>query len=138
MTDTSTASPKGRFGPLAADDPNVGKPCALCMHPLQVGQVPSLVGDLPADAEEAAKAAAGLAYTAVADLVHETCAWPEHNGPTPIARGGFADLVATVRHMAQVVHQGHHTDQPGTWQQCPRAVCTEARHVLGIPDPDPT
>jgi len=35
-----------------------------------------------------------------------------------------------IRRSAQMVHQGHHTDLPGTWETCPRGVCQRAQHTL--------
>ena len=74
------ASAKGRFDPIGEDSHLLGEVCRLCQRPLEVGQRPTLIGDDPADAEEAAKKAAGRAYTAVASVVHETCVYDGEEG----------------------------------------------------------
>lgn len=61
------------FNPLPDDHPSVGELCALCNQPMQAGDVPTLIATGPADEEEAAKAAAGRAYTAIAAVAHWTC-----------------------------------------------------------------
>jgi hypothetical protein len=32
--------------------------------------------------------------------------------------------------MAQSIHQGHHTDEPGTWKECSKGVCGSMEHML--------
>jgi hypothetical protein len=66
-----------------ADHPSVGMPCPLCGTPFKAGDFTGLVAIAPADAEEAAKKAAGRHYTAEAKEVHKEClhqaarAWAE-------------------------------------------------------------
>lgn len=36
------------------------------------------------------------------------------------------DLRATIRSIAQRVHQAHHRDMPGTFETCERATCEDA------------
>jgi len=41
------------------------------------------------------------------------------------------DLKRFLASIAQIVHQGYHTDLPGTWRECPRDVCSSIKGVLG-------
>jgi len=36
-----------------------------------------------------------------------------------------------LRWIAQTVHQGYHTDTPGTWRECPRSVRAAVRDAVG-------
>lgn len=69
-------SEAGRYGPLEAHDPSVGELCRICLKRIDVGQVPALRVIGPADELEEAKAESGRAHTAVAEVVHESCAYP--------------------------------------------------------------
>lgn len=63
------------FGPKSADHFSVGKECPACQKPFEAGCYTTLISLGPGDNPEAqAKAAAGKAYTAVAQEVHWTCA----------------------------------------------------------------
>jgi hypothetical protein len=61
------------WGPLPATNLGVGEICLFCNQPMQAGDIPALVGDVPADEEEREKMLAGKAYNAVADMVHWRC-----------------------------------------------------------------
>ena len=69
-------STPGRFGPLAVDHPSVDQPCVVCSERMLPGDVPTLISLAPADLGEALKKTAGKAYTAVAGIAHQDCAWP--------------------------------------------------------------
>ena len=32
-----------------------------------------------------------------------------------------------IKWMAQTVHQAYHQDKPGTWEDCPRAICASTK-----------
>lgn len=67
-------SERGRFGPLTADHPSVGRICPACDKPLQVGDTPALVTIGPGDDPDAReRARQGRAYNAVAIIAHEEC-----------------------------------------------------------------
>lgn len=75
-------SPKGRFAPLTETHPGVGEVCQKCGRTLKVGDRPALVEVGPASEKDQDKASRGVAYTATALLVHESCAYPEITNPT--------------------------------------------------------
>ena len=81
MADLTPVSPKGRFDPMTVaygDEDRGGWPtCVICSEKMGEGDIPTLVGAVPADDEEQAKADAGLAYNARCDIAHESCAYPE-------------------------------------------------------------
>ncbi len=68
-------SKPGRFGPLSADHPSVGKDCGICDQPMNVGDVPALVEVEPDDDLQRFKRDRGGAYTATCHITHETCAY---------------------------------------------------------------
>ena len=41
-----------------------------------------------------------------------------------------AELVETIRWVAQTVHQGNHADQPGTFRECPKSTCNAAKQAI--------
>lgn len=44
-------------------------------------------------------------------------------------------LVGQIIHMAQTIHQAHHSTQPGDWISCTAPLCRDARYVLKMPVP---
>lgn len=32
--------------------------------------------------------------------------------------------------VAQTVHQAYHTDHPGTWEECPKNICSSVKYWL--------
>lgn len=78
-------SPQRLFGPLPADAWVIEQKtvCPLCSQPFLAGEWTTLVETKPADEGEAAKKAAGRAYTAEAEQVHAGC-WL--TGRTVLAR----------------------------------------------------
>jgi len=80
------------FGPKTPDHPSIGTPCPLCGVPFAAGDWTGLVAMEPGSPEDAAKAAAGRAYTARAVELHQRCieaaarAWLAHQQPR--AEGG--------------------------------------------------
>lgn len=70
-------SEPGRWEPLDADHPSVGRICPGCGEPLKAGQRPAFVNGVPADDEDAEKVAEGRAHTLAVELAHEACtvAW---------------------------------------------------------------
>lgn len=62
-----------KFRPLPADHPLVGEKCEVCGELFEAGHETTLIGTIPADAEEARKAQQGRAYTARATPVHWDC-----------------------------------------------------------------
>ena len=63
--------------------------------------------------------------------------------PTSEAGGDVPDLgAATLRWVAQTVHQAYHQEVSGTWETCPRDVCASIRNKLDesaalSPPPEP-
>jgi hypothetical protein len=43
---------------------------------------------------------------------------------------GAAMLRENTRWTAQTIHQAHHTDQPGTFEECPKSTCQAATSLL--------
>lgn len=39
-------------------------------------------------------------------------------------------LVADTEHFAQTAHQAHHTDIPGTWEECSRGICPGIKRAI--------
>lgn len=74
-------SDKGRFAPLVESHPGVGEVCQKCGRTLKVGDRPALIEVGPASPKDEEKAARGVAYTASALMVHESCAYPEITNP---------------------------------------------------------
>lgn len=37
-----------------------------------------------------------------------------------------------LRWVAQTVHQGYHTDHPGTWEECPKNICESTKRWFQI------
>lgn len=70
-------SEKGRFAPLVESHPGVGEVCQQCGRTLKVGDRPALIEVGPATQTDQDKASRGVAYTASALMVHESCAYPE-------------------------------------------------------------
>lgn len=66
-----------KFSPLSDGHPSIGQVCYFCDEPLKAGDVPTLVVRRPADNEEDAKARAGRAYNAIAEVAHYDCAMRE-------------------------------------------------------------
>jgi hypothetical protein len=62
-----------KMGPLAADHPAVGEVCTVCCQPIAAGDFVTLLLVGPADDDDAWKAAAGLAHTAQAVVIHWLC-----------------------------------------------------------------
>lgn len=74
---------------MAPDHPSVGRLCPACHEPFVVGDMTGLVVYGPGgDPEARVKAAAGLAYTAVAAQVHWACATGEVIDPGPACDDG--------------------------------------------------
>lgn len=42
----------------------------------------------------------------------------------------LAELVSDTINFAQTAHQGHHTDMPGTWEECSRGVCPGVKRSI--------
>lgn len=40
------------------------------------------------------------------------------------------ELLEAIRWMAQTVHQGNHTNYPGTFRECPKSVCDAAKLAI--------
>ena len=49
---------------------------------------------------------------------------------TDILTGKMGVAKEAIRWVAQTVHQGNHTDQPGTFQECPKSTCAHAKRTL--------
>lgn len=49
---------------------------------------------------------------------------------TDILTGKMEVAKEAIRWVAQTVHQGNHTDQPGTFRECPKSTCAHAKEVL--------
>lgn len=62
-----------RFGPKVAGHPTIGDECPACGKPFKAGDYTTLIAQAYASPEDARKAAAGGAYTAVAIEVHYDC-----------------------------------------------------------------
>lgn len=62
-----------QFGPKINDHPSIGEPCPVCGVPFKAGDYTALETTHAADPEEAKKAQAGRAFTAVAIEVHWDC-----------------------------------------------------------------
>lgn len=65
------------FGPKPEGHPSIGMDCPRCGEKFKVGDKTTLVGDEPADGEEAEKKKRGRAYTAVAAEIHWNCVTPQ-------------------------------------------------------------
>ena len=42
----------------------------------------------------------------------------------------FDFLRGQVEHMANTTHQAYHQDQPGSWRECPRPLCADAKITI--------
>ena len=42
----------------------------------------------------------------------------------------YGDIGKELRTIVQMVHQGDHTEQDGTWRDCPRPVCARLRLLI--------
>lgn len=62
-----------KFGPKTTDHPSIGEPCPVCGVAFTAGDYTALEMTHAADLEEARKAQAGQAFTAVAVEVHWDC-----------------------------------------------------------------
>ena len=63
-----------KYLPLKDDHPVIGDPCAACKKPFKAGDETTLIPLGPGDDPEAQRLAReGLAYNAVATLVHWDC-----------------------------------------------------------------
>lgn len=61
------------FGPKQATHPSVGRLCPVCHKAFVEGDYTMLIPKAPASEDDAAKAAAGLPYTAEALEIHLQC-----------------------------------------------------------------
>ena len=66
-----------KFNPLPPTHPALGQQCPICWRTLQVGDVTTLIGMIPASDEDALKMQLGLWFTARASLLHWQCATGE-------------------------------------------------------------
>lgn len=62
-----------KFGPKQPDHPSIGQPCPVCQINFKAGDYTALETTHAADPEEARKAQAGIAFTAIAAEVHWDC-----------------------------------------------------------------